>query len=146
MRGLRLAGLVIGVLLVLVLIGSLVTGLRGGGGDPSTAEESLPDVTKERVRVEVLNAAGVSGLARDGTERLREAGFDVVFYGNASGFGPDTSWVLDRVGRPEGAERVAEALGIEHVRTAVDSTLYVDVSVILGRDWAEAEEPVDSAG
>jgi calcineurin-like phosphoesterase len=141
-RELRLAGLVIGVLLVLVLVGSLVTGL-GGGSDASTAEEPVPDVAGERVRVEVLNAAGVPGLARDATERLREAGFDVVLYGNATGFGPDTSWVLDRVGRPEAAERVAEALGIGQVRTAIDSTLYLDVSVILGRDWAKA--PADSA-
>ena len=99
--------------------------------------------------MEVLNAAGLSGLARAATDSLRARGFDVVYYGNASGFGPDTSWVLDRVGRPEPAERVAEALEIGNVRTAVDTALYVDVSVILGRDWAEPDdgaEPPDSVG
>jgi len=122
--------------LVLVLLGSLVSGLGGGGPDsaPTAAARDLP--TREgRVRVEVLNAAGTPGLARAATERLRAQGLDVVYYGNASGFGPDTSWVLDRVGRPEAAERVARALGIERVRTEVDTTLYLDVSVVVARDW-----------
>ncbi len=152
MERLRLAGLVLVSLVVLVLVGSLVAGLGGaggsgaGGGDPAATGAPAP----ERVRVEVLNAAGIPGLARAATDRLRDRGFDVVGYGNASGFGPDTSWVFDRTGRAEPAGRVAGALGIERVRTAVDTSLYVDVSVILGRDWAEApaapEPAADSAG
>ena len=127
-------GLVITLLLVLVLIGSLVAGL-GGGEDqaPITGPDAEEPVA--RVRVEVLNAAGVSGLARAVTERLRADGFDVVYYGNAAGFGPDTSWVLARTGKLEMAENVAESIDVRRVADRPDSTRYVDVSVIVGRDW-----------
>jgi hypothetical protein len=51
---------------------------------------------------------------------------------------------MDRVGDLEPARLVAEALGIQDVRTEVDSTLYVDVTVRLGPEWsgppAEMEE------
>ena len=88
-----------------------------------------------RIRVEVLNASEVSGLARDATEVLRNAGFDVVTFGNARVSDADTSVVFDRVNRPEIARAVADVLGIHNVRSEPDSNLYVDVSVLLGSEW-----------
>jgi hypothetical protein len=93
----------------------------------------------ERVRVEVLNGAGVVGLARAATAQLREAGFDVVQFGNARTFDQDSSVVIDRVGRIELAEAVANALGIPNVLTEPDPNLFVDVTVLLGRTWQEQE-------
>lgn len=95
-----------------------------------------------RVRVEVLNAGGRQGLARDATESLRTLGFDVVYFGNAGeaaraavGEGGDGAVVLDRVGRVDLARGVADALGIRDVRSVPDSNLYLDVSVVVGSDW-----------
>lgn len=99
--------------------------------------------TPGSVRVEVLNGAGTAGLARDATHRLRGAGFDVVFFGNADHFRHDRSVVVDRVGDPEGAGAVAAALGIDSVATAVDSALMLEVTVILGGDWPPAVPPDD---
>jgi hypothetical protein len=130
-----LAALVLAVFAVLVLIGSMVAGMAGAGGEPPVAEEQEMLRLEGRVRVEVLNASGIPGLARRGTEHLRARGFDVVYYGNASGFGGDSSLVLDRVGRPEEAERVAREMGVREVRSVPDTTLYLDVTVVLGRDW-----------
>ena len=87
-------------------------------------------------RVEVLNAAGTAGLARGATERLRAAGYDVVYFGNASQLRGTTSIVLDRVGKPAIARAVADRLHIDRVETRLDSTRLVEVSVILGADWA----------
>jgi hypothetical protein len=87
-------------------------------------------------RVEILNAAGTAGLARGATERLRAAGYDVVFFGNASQLRGTTSIVLDRVGKPAIARAVADRLHIERVETRLDSTRLVEVSVILGADWS----------
>lgn len=160
-KRLQTVGLFVLLLVVAVLVGSLVAGLRtgpgGGGGaaagDPDGAQagRAAPKGTAarptERVRVEVLNASGVPGLARRGTEILRDGGFDVVNYGNAPGFAPDTSLVLDRVGRMELARSVADVVQIPRVYARPDSNVYVDVTVVLGRDWAAenadppAEEP-----
>ena len=90
---------------------------------------------RERVRVEVLNGGGRAGLARDATEALRDDGFDVVFFGNARESRGDSSVVLDRIGRPDFARSVADALGIRNVRSEPDSNLYLDVSVVLGAGW-----------
>lgn len=91
------------------------------------------------IRVEVLNGAGVQGIAHRATERLRERGFDVVHYGNVEGFGYDSSQVIARIESVEPARRVADALGIRRVRREPDRNLYLDVSVVLGLDWAETE-------
>lgn len=119
--------------LVLILATSLVLGL-GSDAEP-VAQIQPTEVIPDGPRVEVLNAAGITGMARSATAQLRAAEFDVVYFGNASTFGRDSSVVLDRVGRPEIARRVADALGIEQVRTELDSLLYLEVSVLLGEDW-----------
>ncbi len=89
-----------------------------------------------RIRVEVLNAGGNAGVARDATTRLRDLGLDVVYYGNAENFTEDSSVVVDRVEWPEAARAVAEALNIPEVRSQPDSTLFVDVTVRLGPEWS----------
>jgi hypothetical protein len=134
---LRALLLLLTLILVLVLIGSMVLGM-GGGNDaalPTPTGGAVPG--RDGVRVEVLNASGIPGLARRGTEQLRAAGFDVVFYGNAPGFDPDSSLVLNRLDNLAAAESVGSAIGVPDVRSQRDTTLYLDVTVVLGRDWAE---------
>jgi hypothetical protein len=93
-------------------------------------------VPGERVpaQVEVLNAVGIDGLARDATLRLRARGLDVVFFGNA---GIDTlteTRVVARRGNTALAREVQEALGVGVVEDAEDPRLLLDVTVLLGRD------------
>ena len=98
-------------------------------------------VVDGRVTVEVLNAGGVSGVAREATAALRSAGFDVVSFGNARSFDQVESVVVDRIGDPNPALSVASVLGIRNVRSEPDSNLYLDISVLLGSQWLL---PVDS--
>jgi len=94
----------------------------------------------QRVRVEVLNAGGVPGMAAEARDRLRDVGFDVVYYGNASRFGEETSVVLHRSGERAFAEAVARALGIAEVQTQLDPSLLLEVTVRLGVNWAEERD------
>jgi hypothetical protein len=116
---------------------SFALGLRATTG-PATSAEAIAArdfLNRGRPpRVEVLNGAGRTGLARDATDRLRTAGFDVVFIGNASA-PTDTSYVLDRAGRADVARAIANALTIQRISARVDSTLYVEATVVLGKDW-----------
>ncbi len=89
-----------------------------------------------RVRVEVLNAGGTEGMARLATDHLRDRGFDVVYFGNADTFGQDSTIVLDRSARPRAAAAVGRALGTRWVESQPDANLYLDVTVMLGNDWA----------
>lgn len=87
-----------------------------------------------RVVVEVLNASGISGLAREGTRQLRRQGIDVVYYGNAEE-DLDSTRVLVRRGAGDRGARVARALGLGIVGRAEDTLRRVDVTVLLGRDF-----------
>jgi alkyl hydroperoxide reductase subunit AhpF len=92
-------------------------------------------VPDSRVRIQVLNGSRKTGLARLATERLRKAGYDVVSIGNAPAAAAQ-SIVLDRVGKRDIAERIAKVLTISRIETRVDTTLYLEATVILGSDWA----------
>jgi hypothetical protein len=141
---LRTLGLVLTVVAVVVLLVSLVLGLRAPPPPPddgfaAALEAVRSSPARPPVRVEVLNAAGLPGVARDVTDLLRDRGFDVVHYGNAS-VRRDSTAVLNRSGDHGSAARVAEALGIERLETAIDTTLYLEATVILGGDWPDIVE------
>ncbi len=108
-------------------------------GSPSS-DEPLPNIRvvpplSERITVDVRNAGGRQGMARQAMEYLRGFGIDVVSIGNSAQSGVEASVVIDRVGKIDKAETVAMFMGIERVETLRDSTLLVDVSVELGRGW-----------
>ncbi len=127
------------LILVLVLVGIGVrVGSFSDSSEPGIPSEEGPGVLPEgtgRIRVEVLNRSGVSGVAREATASLRDQGFDVVYYGNAGTYGQDPSVVIDRVGNVHSAELISAALGIPGVRSEPDPTLLVDVTVLLGPEW-----------
>jgi hypothetical protein len=139
---LQTAGIFATLIVVAILVGSLAAGLmqrRGGepGTPPDTAAWTAAPARQERVRVQVLNASGRPGLARDATRELRDRGFDVLEFGNApGGSDPDRSVVMDRVGKLHLARQVADALRITRVVARPDTNLVLDVTVVLGKDWA----------
>ena len=137
MRRLVAAGVV-----VLLIAGVLLArAWRSDKLPPSRAR--APDASAnpaERIKVEVLNATEVRGLARRATQHLRDRGFDVLYMGTATAQ-LDSTLVLDRSGNPERARRVAEALGGARVESRPDSSRYLDVTVMLGRSWRAPTEP-----
>lgn len=130
--------LVLAGVAVLAFIASFVFGLGRGARDHETvvtADSVQPLVVPDsRVRVQVLNGTDKSGLAAQATDQLREAGYDVVSIGNARS-SVARSLVLDRVGNRQLADSVAKVLGITRVETRRDTTLYLEVTVILGPEW-----------
>jgi hypothetical protein len=87
-----------------------------------------------RIKVEVLNASAVRGLARRGTFYLRDLGFDVVSSGNSPDR-LDSTVVLVRSGRMEWGELAARALGGARVEARPDSSRYLDLTILLGSSW-----------
>jgi hypothetical protein len=90
--------------------------------------------------VEVLNGTDVDDLARDVTRRLRRAGFDVVSYGSAPAPAGDSTLVFVRRGDSTAGLAVREALGLGRVVLEADPRRLLDVTVVLGRDAAPADE------
>lgn len=132
------------LILVLVLLGAgvLLGSAIAQWWQPATVtQQPNPEfLFSGKVRAEVLNGGGQSGVAREATRLLRDLGLDVVYFGNAEPFSTDPSVVFDRVGRPEDARKVADALGIREIRSEPDSDLYVDLTVRLGPEWKHPAE------
>lgn len=119
----------------------LLYGLAARTFTPRTApaREANPEhLLGDVIQVEVRNGAGESGLAGTMTRYLRQRGFDVVESGNHSSFDVAESFVVDRVGNGRAARRVAAALALaaERIRTDTTNQRYLDVSIIVGRDYA----------
>jgi hypothetical protein len=93
-----------------------------------------------RIKVEVLNATDTRGLARVATFALRDAGFDVVYFGNTNER-HDSTVVRDRSGHPDWAELARGAMAPARVETRADSGRLVDLTVLIGASWRPPTEP-----
>ena len=111
--------------------------ILGGCGHGSPQTQAIPGDKTPAITVEVLNASGRPGNARVGTRLLREAGIDVVYFGNA--VGPDNALdstrLIVRRGDRKVAEQVRAALGMGRILVEPDTTKLLDVSVLLGADF-----------
>jgi hypothetical protein len=117
--------------------------LIGRGGSRAVRVAPIPDATAPRdtrIRVQVLNASRVRGLARRATLHLRDRGFDVVEIGTTAQL-RDSTLVLDRSGHPAWAALAAKAMGGAHVEARPDSSRYLDVTVLVGATWRPPAEP-----
>lgn len=138
------------ILVALVLLGALIGGAvvatrrpaaRPGGVVVALGSSDARAPAGVRVRVEVLNASRVVGLARRATLYLRDRGYDVVESGNAAGARRDTTLVLDRSGHQAWAASVARAMGVAQMVARPDSLHDVDVTVLVGAAWRPPAQP-----
>jgi hypothetical protein len=120
------------ILCVLAWIAWQLLALRpSNNGSAAPDDARAPDGV--RIKVEVLNATQTKGLARRATFYLRDRGFDVVGSGNVAQQRTSTI-VYDRSAHPDWARLVARAMNAPVVEQR-DSSRFLDVTVLLGRDW-----------
>jgi 3-oxoacyl-ACP reductase-like protein len=109
------------------------------GAAPTVAStERAPDGA--HVRVQVLNATKIHGLARRATLVLRDRGFDVVETGTLKQ-AHDTTIVYDLSGHDDWARRIAHAFSPARVVARTDSSRYLDIAVVLGSTWRPPAQP-----
>ena len=143
-EGARIFSLFRGLITTVILVGGgILIGTFWGewrliklGSDP--VEDPEPRSLAERIKVEVLNGSGETGLANRVSNQLRGLGLDVVATGNADHFDYEATYVLDRSGRPGVALEVALGLGTDSMVVDLDPDLFLDATVVVGHDW----EPV----
>jgi len=89
------------------------------------------------VAIEVLNGTSVGGLARRAANVFQSFGYDVVSVANADNPDYQKTVVLDRKGRLEVAQRVADLIRCQRVYSRLEETgdMTLDVTVILGTDF-----------
>lgn len=129
-------GLVIFAALAVALISNLFVRVSSPRPDP-TRVFNPTGLLGDIVQVDVRNGCGESGLAGKMTDFLRSYGFDVIEHGDHTSFDMDSTIIIDRIGNLDAANQVALALGVSRGRVISDvrPDLYLDVSVIIGRDF-----------
>lgn len=137
-NGVLNAALVAGGLAVVLLLYGVATRTLVPPADPERSSQST-SLVGGIIQVEVRNGAGVDHLAAETMTYLRDRGFDVVDVGNYRTFQQERSIVIDRVGDPEAARKVADALGLpdSRVRQKIRPQYYLDASVIVGHDYKQ---------
>ena len=99
--------------------------------------ELSQDSTASKIKVEVLNGCGKTGVAEKLTDYLRANGFDVVNLGNYRSFEIENSIVIARNEKDHNAEKVATVVGLKHenVIQQTNPEYLLDVTFILGKDY-----------
>lgn len=139
----RALGVATGAVLLIAMAVLAIRFAAGRGAPAASSPISAIDARAPegvRIRVEVLNASNVQGLALRATRHLRDRGFDVVYFGTEREK-RDSTIVLDRAGQTEWARLVAAALGGVQTDSQPGSLRSLDVTVLLGPDWIPPSEP-----
>ena len=121
-------------LFIFSLISKISTSERGVSGDETAFSEGIVR-GDQTIRVEVLNGAGVGGIARRMTDFLRRKGFDVIDFGNAKSFNYHETVVLHRGEDRTAGQLVAQAIRTTNIVDQKNPFLTLDVTLILGRDY-----------
>lgn len=88
------------------------------------------------LRVEVLNGCGINRLALKVTTALRKQGFNVVTIGNTLESDFAETVVIERSDENmANARYFAGRIGCRNIGKDIDPALYVEVTVIIGKDY-----------
>ncbi len=107
-------------------------------------ESSRPDDAEALgLRLQVLNATRVPGLALRKGESLRPWGVDALDRGNAPPWPFNETLLLIRGGEGEAVERLSDYLGGVPVLLQRREDLMLDATLILGQDWQRYTWPLE---
>lgn len=95
------------------------------------------EISSAKIKIEVLNGCGVSGVADKLTDYLRENKIDVVNLGNYRSFEIENSIIIGRNNKIKNAELVASLVGLDRnsVIQQINPDYLLDVTFILGKDY-----------
>jgi hypothetical protein len=100
-------------------------------------ETVKPQNVQQLIQVEVLNGCGVAGVGDGFTDILRAKGIDVVKTGNYRSFDIDNTFLIDRMGKIETANRVADSLNLDKrfIITEKNKSYFLDLTIVIGKDY-----------
>ncbi len=88
------------------------------------------------IRVEILNGCGVNRLAIRVTNLLRKNGFNVVKIGDAEKQDFSKTVVIERSDENmKNAHYFAKRIGCKNIGKDIDTALYLEVTLIIGKDY-----------
>jgi hypothetical protein len=102
---------------------------------PASGADEMALITAEAAKVEVLNGAGVDGLARDTSDWLTTQGINVVSFDTADRLDYPSSVIVVYTGKPYTTTWLQRTFHVTSIISGSDPNSPVDVKIILGADW-----------
>jgi len=114
--------------------------------DITDTSKSLTNQPNLTIQLDVQNGTRENGIASRITEFLRKNGLDVVEIGNYKSNEIEKTLIIDRSGDKNKALKVARILGLDgrNVIQQLNSSLYLDVTVVIGNDFKELKPFIGS--
>lgn len=134
-----------GKLVIYILI--ILLGLFGVSLLYMHTREDPEDIYRRNtnIRVEVLNGCGVDRLALKVTNILREQGFNIVTIGDTEQQNFDETVVIERSSENmSNALYLAKRIGCKNIGKDIDPALYLEVTVILGKDYKKLFKDIEN--
>lgn len=100
-------------------------------------KKEKPQNVQQLIQVEVLNGCGVAGVGDGLTDILRSKGIDVVKTGNYRSFDIENTFLIDRLGKIETANRVADSLNLDKrfIISEKNKNYFLDLTLVIGKDY-----------
>ncbi len=96
------------------------------------------------LRIEVLNGCGVDRMAIKVTNQLRKQGFNVVRVGDAVKHDFEETVIIERCDEEmKNARYFARYYRCRNVSKDIDPALYLEITVIIGKDYKKIFKNVD---
>lgn len=114
----------------------------------SAVENPVTNQPNLTIQIDVRNGSGDNGIAIVFMDYLRKKGFDVVDAGNYSSSDINRTLILYRnENKKTAAQKVAQILGAneKYIIPQINSSLYLDVTVVIGRDYSELKPYTDKS-
>jgi len=91
---------------------------------------------RKYVRIEILNGSGIPSAGKKTAEYLRKMQNDVICISDAPCDTIEKTLVVERTKKNRiHAKKIASQLKSKNIFCVIDSSLYVDVTVIVGKDY-----------
>lgn len=103
---------------------------------PASLEDEPALIAAEAARLQVLNGAGIEGLAGQTQAWLAQQGLNVIDVGTADRADYTNTVIVDYTGKPYTVGWLKRTFGVTTIISSADPTSQYDVKVILGRDWS----------
>jgi LCP family protein required for cell wall assembly len=103
---------------------------------PASLEDEPALIAAEAARLQVLNGAGIEGLAGRTQAWLAQQGLLVAGIGDADRADYPSTVIVDYTGKPYTVGWLKRTFGVTTIISSADSESPYDVIVILGQDWS----------
>lgn len=97
------------------------------------------------IQVDVQNGTGENRIGAIFRDYLKKKGYDVVNLDNYKSNDVDKTIIIDRTGDTRKAQRIAEVLGVSgrNIIQQINRDLYLDATIVIGKDYTELKPYTD---